>query len=215
MSRWLVCLAVFAVGCGSSGGPASSGTPAPTIHQFTASPATLPGDGGSVTLSWNVSDATGVSVDPGVGAVNPATVGTRTVQVTGTTAFSLHATGPGGSATAAATVTVAAACDPSPGTLTGTCNVPSAGQCVDFANLSALDAASLPGYCAGFGGTWGSTPCSATNRVGSCKVPPGGNTGVNCSPNGSVLERYYGSNYTQASAQTACGAVPGTVFTPG
>lgn len=211
----LVCLVTLAVGCGSSGGPASPGTSAPTIHQFTAAPATLPAGGGTVTLSWDVSDATALTVDPGLGAVTPATSGTRSVQVTGSTAFILHATGAGGSATASASVTVAAACDPTPGTLTGTCDVPSAGQCVDFANLSAVDAASLPGTCAGFGGTWGNTPCSATNRVGTCRIPPGGSTGVNCSPNGSVLERYYSSNYTQTTAQTACAGVPGTVFTPG
>ena len=213
MSRSLFCLAVLAVGCGSSGGPASSGTPAPTIRQFTATPASLPADGGMVLLSWAVSDATGLSVDPGVGAVTPVTTGTTSTKVTGTTAFSLHATGPGGSAAAAATVTVA--CDPSPGTLTGTCDVPAAGQCVDFANLAAVDAASLPAYCAGFDGTWSSTPCSATNRVGSCKVPPGGKTGVKCSSTATILERYYGSNYSQETAQTACGAVAGTVFTPG
>lgn len=214
MTRSFVCLAVLAVGCGSSGGgPAASGTPAPTIRQFTAAPASLPAGGGTVVLSWDVSDATALTVDPGVGAVTPVTTGSRSVQVTSATTFSLHAAGPGGSATASAIV--AAVCEPSPGTLTGTCDVPVAGQCVDFANLSSADLGTLPTHCAGFGGTWSNTPCSATNRVGTCRIPPGGNTGVNCSPNGSVLERYYSPSYTQPTAQTACGGVPGTTFTPG
>jgi hypothetical protein len=63
---------------------------------------------GSSTLSWSTSDATSVVITPNlgpdVGAV--AASGTRVVNVTQTTQYTLVATGPGGSATATVTVYV-------------------------------------------------------------------------------------------------------------
>ena len=89
-------------------------------------------------------------------------------------------------------------------------------QCIEFGNLSSQDLASVQNVCRGFGGTFSNTPCSSTNRVGSCQIPPlSPNTGVTCSPQGTINERYYSPRYDLGSAQSACALVPGTVFTPG
>lgn len=80
-------------------------TSVPVITSFTATPATLPAGGGSVTLAWQVSGATGLSIDQGVGAVQTSGV---TASVPSTTTFTLTATNGNGSVTAATTVTVSA-----------------------------------------------------------------------------------------------------------
>ena len=48
----------------------------PKVNHFTASPSSLPSGGGNVTLDWDVSGATTVTVDQGVGAITPADKGT-------------------------------------------------------------------------------------------------------------------------------------------
>ena len=73
-----------------------------TINSFTASPLSISA-GDSVTLSWNVSNATTVSIDRGVGTVSP--IGSAQVAPDETTTYKLTATG--GSATVNAGVTVA------------------------------------------------------------------------------------------------------------
>ena len=86
----------------------ASGIPAaPTITSFTASPSSLPDAGGSVTLAWNVSGATALSIDNGVGSVTPLTSGTVTPTVTATTPFTLSATNGNGISVATASVCVA------------------------------------------------------------------------------------------------------------
>ena len=42
----------------------------PVIASFAATPASLPGGGGDVTLAWSVQGATGLSIEPGVGAAS-------------------------------------------------------------------------------------------------------------------------------------------------
>ena len=80
----------------------------PTINSFKASPLTIQ-PGGSAVLSWNVSGATGLKIDNGVGSVS----GTSTnVSPSKTTTYTLTATNAGGNATAKATVTVAGAEQP-------------------------------------------------------------------------------------------------------
>ena len=76
------------------------------INSFTAMPSTLPVGGGTVTLAWNVKDATSLSIDQGVGAVTPVDVGSKTVPVTKTTVFTLTATNAIGKATMTASVVV-------------------------------------------------------------------------------------------------------------
>ena len=81
----------------------TSQTPAAPSGTFTASPTSI-NSGSSSTLSWNISNATSVSINQGVGSV--ATTGSTTVSPTSTITYTLSASGPGGSLTRTATVTV-------------------------------------------------------------------------------------------------------------
>jgi Tol biopolymer transport system component len=78
----------------------------PSISSFTATPSSLPAGGGSVKLEWTVSNADGLSIDQGVGAVSGTST---TVSVTTSKTFTLTATNAHGVATSSASVTVAAA----------------------------------------------------------------------------------------------------------
>ena len=86
--------------CG--GGTASD--PAPVISSFSATPANVV-LGSPSTLSWSVSNASSLTVNPGVGTV---TGSSKAVTPGTTTTYTLTATGAGGSATATAMVTVTA-----------------------------------------------------------------------------------------------------------
>ena len=209
MVRVLVPVAVLLAACGSS----SSATAAkPVVGSFSASPSMVVGDGGTVSLAWDISGADSARIDQGVGPVSPVAHGTVSAQVATDTTFTLTATGSGGTATSSAAVEV---CDPAPGNLGGTCTVHSVGQCVDFSSLGSSDQVSVRAFCLSVGGTWGSAPCPTTGRLGTCQVPPlGDGTEVHCSSTGLILERYY-VPYTTMSAQDICATVPGAVFTPG
>jgi PKD repeat protein len=76
--------------------------PAPTIS-FSASPGNISA-GQSSTLIWNTTNATSVTIDNGVGS-KPVS-GSATVSPGATTTYTLTATGPGGTLTSQATVTV-------------------------------------------------------------------------------------------------------------
>jgi hypothetical protein len=76
----------------------------PTITSFAANPATI-SRGETSTLSWNVKDATSVSINQGIGAV-AVTTGTKDVTPTDTITYTLTATNADGSKTATCTVTV-------------------------------------------------------------------------------------------------------------
>jgi peptidoglycan-associated lipoprotein len=58
--------------------------------------------GQSVTLSYTAQNATAVTIQPGIGAVQPATSGTRQVSPTANISYTATATGPGGTANSAA-----------------------------------------------------------------------------------------------------------------
>jgi peptidoglycan-associated lipoprotein len=77
--------------------------PKPSISTFVAEPSTIQ-RGQSSTLRWSTSNATEVSIQPGIGAVQAS--GNRQVFPSNTTTYTLTAKGPGGTATATATVTV-------------------------------------------------------------------------------------------------------------
>jgi peptidoglycan-associated lipoprotein len=84
--------------------PAPPPPPAkPAITQFAAEPSTIQ-RGQSSTLRWEASDATDISINQGVGAVQAR--GTRQVNPTATTTYTLSAKGPGGSDSRTTTVTV-------------------------------------------------------------------------------------------------------------
>ena len=77
---------------------------APRITCSASSSLVNPGD--SVTLSWATTNATGVSIDQGVGSVTPVGSGTETVNPSTRTTYGFTATGPGGTASCSATVKV-------------------------------------------------------------------------------------------------------------
>ena len=97
--------------------PAASGT-RPTnnvsIDSFSADSISIQ-SGGSTTLRWATSHATGVSINQGIGTV--AVDGSVTVSPTATTIYTLTAMGPGGPVTEQVTVTVTVA-GQAPGTPT-------------------------------------------------------------------------------------------------
>jgi hypothetical protein len=95
---------LFLCGCSSGSGGSEA-----QIMSFTATPANLPTGGGTVTLAWNVTGATSLSINQGVGAVSPATTGSTTAPVTGATTFTLSATNAAGTVTATASVCVSGA----------------------------------------------------------------------------------------------------------
>jgi hypothetical protein len=78
---------------------------APTCDAFTASPSSVSHGGGNTTLSWQTSNATGVSIS-GIG--NVSIDGSRGVSVSSATTYTLTASGPGGTATCQTSVSVAA-----------------------------------------------------------------------------------------------------------
>lgn len=87
--------------------------PAAKCDSFTINRNTLPHGGGNITLTWNTTNATSVSIS-GIGTVQAD--GTRTVNVTQTTTFTLTANGTGGNDSCQVKVTVesekpAAKCD--------------------------------------------------------------------------------------------------------
>jgi peptidoglycan-associated lipoprotein len=85
-----------------------SPTPKPDAPMVTlqASPDTIT-RGGSSTLTWSSSNATQATLTPGVGSVG--TQGSRRVGPTDFTVYTITATGPGGAATATASIAVTAA----------------------------------------------------------------------------------------------------------
>ncbi|MBS2023118.1 MAG: hypothetical protein JST92_11945 [Deltaproteobacteria bacterium] len=99
----LALLLVPLLACGSNTGEQSG---APVINSFTASPTTI-SLGNSATLSWDVSNATALSINNGPGIVTGKT--SVSVTPTQTTQYTLSATGPGGSSSAKVTVIVTAA----------------------------------------------------------------------------------------------------------
>jgi len=80
--------------------------PRPVINYFTATPETISA-GQSVTLSWDVSDATTVIIQPSLGGVGPS--GSQQLSPATSTTYTLTATNAAGDRTGSLTVTVTAA----------------------------------------------------------------------------------------------------------
>lgn len=85
----------------------------PTIASFTAEPSTI-AKGQSATLRWSVQNATDMTIDQGIGAVQSN--GSRQVFPSATTTYTLIANGPGGSDTRSVTVEVSSPPPPPPPT---------------------------------------------------------------------------------------------------
>jgi peptidoglycan-associated lipoprotein len=79
-------------------------TPAPVVSQFSAEPTSIQ-RGQSSTLRWEVSGSvTSVSIDQGIGTVQ--NTGNRRVTPTDSITYTLTASGPGGTSTGSATISV-------------------------------------------------------------------------------------------------------------
>jgi peptidoglycan-associated lipoprotein len=85
--------------------------PKPAIDSFAAEPSTIE-RGQSSTLRWSVSNATDITINQGVGAVQSS--GSRSVYPSTSTTYTLVANGPGGSDTRTVTVNVTAPPPPPP-----------------------------------------------------------------------------------------------------
>lgn len=83
----------------------------PAINSFTAEPSTIE-RGQSSTLNWSISNATDMSLDHQIGAVQSR--GTRQVFPSSTTTYTLTASGPGGSDSRSVTVEVTTPPPPPP-----------------------------------------------------------------------------------------------------
>ncbi len=82
--------------------------PLPPVGTFAATPSTI-SPGGSAMLVWTSQNATGASVDQGVGIVSPAAGGSVSVSPSATTMYTLTLTGAGGTVTYKVIVTVSIA----------------------------------------------------------------------------------------------------------
>jgi peptidoglycan-associated lipoprotein len=95
--------------------PAPVVTPPPprpaAVGQFTVEPASIE-RGQAATVRWSVTDATAVTIEPGLGTVQSN--GNRQVFPSNTTTYRLTATGAGGNASATATVNVTVPPPPPP-----------------------------------------------------------------------------------------------------
>ncbi len=87
-----------------------------TINSFTAEPSTIE-RGQSSTLRWSISNATDMSINQGIGAIQSQ--GERQVFPNATTSYTLTANGPGGSDSRSVTVSVSSPPPPPPPTSTG------------------------------------------------------------------------------------------------
>jgi peptidoglycan-associated lipoprotein len=85
--------------------------PKPSIESFVAEPRSIE-RGQSATLRWSVSNATDITIDQGIGAVQSS--GSRQVFPSTTTTYTLVANGPGGSDTRSVTVDVTVPPPPPP-----------------------------------------------------------------------------------------------------
>ena len=109
--------AISVSGCGGKKNrpapPAPTPAPPPARPTVTlqANPTSI-NKGESSTLTWNSTDATELSIDPGVGTVTAQ--GSTKVTPSDSTTYTITASGPGGSASATAAVSVAAPPSPAP-----------------------------------------------------------------------------------------------------
>src|SRR5579862_4600895 len=113
---WIaILLAAFASGCKKKAAPPPPPPPppksepapppaaAPDISEFSAEPSSIE-RGQASTLKWSVSNANQITIDNGVGTVQAS--GSKGVYPNDTTTYTLRATGPGGTLSKTATVTV-------------------------------------------------------------------------------------------------------------
>jgi prepilin-type N-terminal cleavage/methylation domain-containing protein len=114
-------------------------TPTPTCT-LVAAPSSI-SSGDSSTLTWTAQNATGISINNGVGSKTPVAGGSTSVSPTVTTTYTATVTGAGGSSTCQAFVTVA---NPGPTcTLSGTPDTITAGGSASLSWTATADATQL------------------------------------------------------------------------
>lgn len=91
----------------------------PTIQSLIANPSALPIGGGQSTLTWQISNASSVSMDQGIGSV---TGNSKVISVNSTTTYVLTATNTFGSVTSSVTVSVAQPVEPPANQIASTLN---------------------------------------------------------------------------------------------
>jgi peptidoglycan-associated lipoprotein len=91
--------------------PPAAPPPAKPTVSIQASPTSI-NQGGSTTLSWTSTDATQLTIAPGVGSVNAQ--GSTSVSPSDSTTYTITASGPGGSADSSVRVTVSVPPPPQP-----------------------------------------------------------------------------------------------------
>ncbi len=110
-------LAIVGTGCGKKAAPYTPSNPTvggvtapsdtgnlkPTVLQFTVEPSVVE-RGQSANLRWNVTNATTITIDHGIGDVQ--STGSRTITPAETTTYRLNASGPNGRVNGTTTVTV-------------------------------------------------------------------------------------------------------------
>jgi len=102
----LIVISVMAlIGSTTACAPTAPAEPAakPTINSFTASPTSI-STGQKTTIGWDVSGATTITIEPGIGTSGPT--GSLQLSPTADTTYSLTATNKAGSTTGSVTVTV-------------------------------------------------------------------------------------------------------------
>ncbi|MHB8086114.1 MAG: hypothetical protein ACYDHZ_09825 [Dehalococcoidia bacterium] len=115
-------IVVLAAGC--TGGK-STPTEPPVIVAFNASPMSIT-TGGTTTLLWNITGATAVTIDPGIGQVDVA--GTMDLTPTQSTTYTINAINTAGTVTKLTTVTVNAPNPPTVVNFSATPAMVTAGQ---------------------------------------------------------------------------------------
>ncbi len=148
-----------------------------SIGSFTATPSAI-NLGASSTLAWSgITGATTCSINQGIGAVSCAG-GSTSVSPTSATTYELTATGPGGNATATASVTMAA---PTAGTLSATPTTIDGGSSSTLAWTASTNATSCSidqgiGTVSCAGGATSVSPTATTTYTLTATGPGGSNT---------------------------------------
>jgi uncharacterized protein YkwD/chitodextrinase len=190
-------------------GGTSPPPPAAPVAMFTATPAGI-APGQAVSLAWIVTGANTVTIDNGIGAVGPS--GSRVVNPTQTTTYTLTATNAGGSTVARATVTVAAS---SPGMDTTAPSAPvytvatvRSATRIEIAWAASTDNTGVSGYQILRNGAALTTVGPATLSYADTAVSPGTTYGYTVKSFDAAGNYSTGSNSPQVTTPAAAGSGP-------
>ncbi len=203
--EWLMQIAAFK----AAGGGASTPT-LPTVSSFGGSPSQIV-TGSSTTLSWNVANASSITITPG-SFTTTALIGSTSISPTSTTVYTLTATSTSGSSTATTSVYV----DTTPPTVPASLTASATGTStisLSWAPSSDSSGPGLAGYniyrCAG-------ASCTPSTLIGASTIASYGDTGLATSTTYTYAVAAYdtlglaSAKSSHASATTQ-GATPPTI----